>query len=172
MKKIPTINYIKVFILFFVTVLVVLILGSNYKRRAQYERANQDVMSFLPIIRYEELSNYLVENHDGFIYMASSSDESLETFEESLKNYILTQEIEKYFVYLDNSGYSSIMYTDLENSFFSSDLSQQVVLSNQPNILAIKDGEIVGVLYYEPTNISLDDVKNFLSMYEVVEWFT
>lgn len=169
MKKIPTINYIKVLILCFVTVIVTLLLSNNYKRKIQYERSNRDVMSFLSTIKYEELENYLVENHDGFIYMASSCDATLESFEESLKNYMLDQELEKYFVYLDNSGYSDEMYTTLEKTFFVPELSNQVVLSNRPNIFAIRDGKIIAVLYQEPTNITLEDVEKFVNVYEVVE---
>lgn len=169
MKKIPMFNYVKVFILFAITVLVVLILAKNYKEKVQYDRANQDIMSFLSNIKYEELENYLVENHDGFIYMASSSDALLDSFEKELKDYILSDELEKIFVYLDSSEYSVDMYTKLQNSFFSSDLSKQVTLSDQPNVFFVKDGKIVAILYATPTTITLGDVKNFVNMNEVKE---
>ena len=169
MKKIPMINYVKVIVLSFVTILVVLMLSNNYKKRIQYERANQDVMGFLSNVKYEELSNYLVENHDAFIYMASSSDVSLDNFEENLKEYILNEDLEKYFVYLDSNGYTSDMYKNLQNSFFSSDLSKQVTLSNYPNIFAVKDGKIVAILYETASDITLEDVMTFVSMHEVIE---
>ena len=169
MKKIPTVNYVKVIILCLVTIFIVMTLSTNYKKKIQYERANQDVMSFLSTVKYEELSSYLVENHDGFIYMASSADSSLEEFEEGLKNYILDEDLEKYCVYLDSSDFSSDMYENIQNSFFSSNLSKQIMLNSQPHIFAIQDGKIVSILYSISTSMTLDDVKNFVDTNEVVQ---
>lgn len=169
MKKIPMANYVKVIILCLVTVVLVLIISNNYKKKMQYERASQDVMSFLSNVKYEELSNYLIESHDGFIYMASSSDSSLDDFETEFKKYILEEELEKYFVYLDSSNYSREMYTNLQKSFFTSELSKQVLLNGKPNIFSIKDGKIVAVLYLTPSDISLEDVKTFVNMHGVAE---
>lgn len=167
MKKIPTFNYIKVFILFVITIFTVLILSNNYKQKMQYERTNDDVMSFLSNVKYDELESYLVENYDGFIYMAPSTDISLESFEKSLKEYILSEELEKVFVYLDNSDYSSDMYNTLKKSFFLPSLASQVTLSNEPNVFAVKDGKIVSVLYMTPNNISLEDIQKFINANEV-----
>ena len=74
MKKVGTLDYIKVLILTIFTVVVVLILANCYIKRNNYERENDDIMNFLSNIKYEELSNYLVEHHDGYIYMSPSSD--------------------------------------------------------------------------------------------------
>ena len=167
MKKIPTINYIKVFILFVITCFSVLILAKNYKQKVHYERTNDDVMSFLSIVKYDELESYLVENYDGFIYMAPSANASLETFEKEFKEYILSEELEKVFVYLDNSDYSSDMYNELKKSFFSTSLVSTVTLSNESNVFAVQDGEIVAVLYMTPNDISLDDVQKFINANEV-----
>lgn len=167
MKKIPTVNYVKVVVLCLVTIFAVITLSNNYKKRIQYERANQDVMSFLSTVKYEELSSYLVENHDGFIYIASSSDSSLEDFEQSLKEYILSADLEKYFVYLDSSNFTDDMYKDMQESLLSSQVSKQVI--SQPNILAIQNGKIVSVLYSTSSTITLEDVKNFVNTYEGIE---
>lgn len=167
MKKIPTLNYIKVFILFVITLFIVLILSKNYKQKIQYERTNDDVMSFLSTVKYDELESYLVENYDGFIYMAPSTDISLEPFEKNLKEYILSEELEKVFVYLDNSDYSNDMYNSLKKLFFSSSLANQVTLNNKPNVFAVKDGKIVSVLYMSPGNILLDEVQKFIDANEV-----
>lgn len=168
MKNIPAVNYVKVIILCLATIFIVMILANNYKEKIQYERANQDVMGFLSILKYEELSNYLVENHDGFIYMASSADLSLEEFEESLKNYILEEDLEKYFVYLDSSDFSYDMYQNIQNSFFTSDLSKQNSLNNQPYILSMQDGKIVSVFCITLSSTTLNDIKNFVNINGVI----
>ena len=168
MKNIPAVNYVKVIILCLATIFIVMILANNYKKKIQYERANQDVMGFLSILKYEELSNYLVENHDGFIYMASSADLSLEEFEESLKNYILEEDLEKYFVYLDSSDFSYDMYQNIQNSFFTSDLSKQNSLNNQPYILSMQDGKIESVFCITLSSTTLNDIKNFVNINGVI----
>lgn len=167
MKKIPMGNYVKVVILFVITIILVFVLADNYKQKIQYERANNNNMSFLSTIKYEELNNYLIENHNGFIYIASSSDASLETFEKSFKEYILDKELEHDFVYLDSSNYSSKIYTEIAEKYFSPRLRrEQVYLNYQPNILYIEDGVIYDALYKNESKIVLQNVIDFVNKYE------
>lgn len=165
MKKVSFLNYIKVLILAIFTVLVVLILANNYVKRSNYERENDDVMNFLSNIKYEELSNYLIEHHDGYIYMAPSSDSTLDEFEEQFKNYLVTNELEKEFVYLDSSNITSDMYADFVNNYFSSSLSN-VTLSSIPTLLVVREQKVVAVL---GSDLTIDSVQNFVNTYEVLQ---
>lgn len=167
MKKIPMGNYVKVIVLFAATIILVLMLSNGYKEKLEYERANDDIMNSLSTVKLEELSNYLVENHDGFIYMAASSDASLDEFELDFKEYILEEELEKYFVYLDSSNYTNDDYSIIKKKYFSTDYVKNVNLGNYPNLFAVKDGEIVASLYTTSKNITLDDVRVFVNTYGV-----
>lgn len=170
MKSIPVFNYIKVVILFVITCLVVFILVNYYNQKIQYERRNEDTMSFLSNVKYEELSSFLVENHDVLIYMAPSSDSSLDVFEEDLKQYILDLELEKEFIYLDSSSFSNYMYDEFKDKFFSSDaLKESTHLNSRPSFFAVKDGKIIDVLYTDSSKVTMDMVEQFVNMYVVIQ---
>lgn len=165
MKKVPILNYVKVLILTIITVLIVLILANNYTKKNNYERENDDIMNFLSSIKYEELSNYLVEHHDSFIYIAPSSDSSLDEFEMELKDYIVTNELEKEFVYLDSSNITSDVYDELKANYFSSSL-KSVELGSTPTLLAVNDQEVVAVLN---SDLNVESVQEFVNTYGVSE---
>jgi len=165
MKKIPMANYIKVFLLAVVTVFVVLVLANIYTDKRKYERANDDVMGFLSIIKYEELNEYLVENADGFIYISSSVDASLDSFELKLKEYILSEDLDEYFVYLDSSTFSEDTYNELKKSYFATNVSG--VHLGSANLLAVHDGKVTAVLVINTDNFG--EVVDFINNHEVVE---
>jgi len=166
MKKVPILNYVKVLVLAIITVLIVLILANNYTKKNNYERENDDIMNFLFNIKYEELSNYLVEHHDSFIYMAPSSDSSLDNFEKKLKDYIVTNELEKEFVYLDSSGITAEVYDEFKENYFSSSL-KSIELNSAPALLVVNEQKVVAVLN---SDLTVESVKNFVSTYGVSEW--
>lgn len=86
MKKIPIINYVKVTLLVVFTSLLCIVVANNYKNKRAYQLENEHINSFLLNVKIDELSSYLTENHDGYIYMAPSVDETLGKFEMKLKN--------------------------------------------------------------------------------------
>ncbi len=165
MKKVPILNYVKVLILAIVTVLIVLVLANHYTKKNNYERENDDIMNFLSNIKYEELSSYLVEHQDSFIYMAPSSDSSLDELEKELKDYIVTNELEKEFVYLDSSNITSDIYDELKNNYFSSSL-KSIELGSTPTLLAVNDQEVVAILN---SNLNIEYVQEFVNTYGASE---
>ena len=170
MRTVSIFDYIKVVTLFAITVLIVLILSNYYRQKMQYERMNQDTMSFLFNVKYDELSNFLIEKHDTLIYMAPSSDVTLDSFEEKLKQYILDLELEKEFVYLDSSSFSTDMYRELQNKFFfSDDLKDDACLNHEPHLLAVENGKIIDVLCISSSTVTMDLVEPFVNMHVVIQ---
>lgn len=168
MKEVSKINYIKVFALSIITVLVVIVATNLYNDKRKYERENDDVMSFLSMIKYDELNEYLVENTDGFIYISSSGDTTLDSFELILKNYILEEDLDKDIVYLDSNDFSSDLYNDLKNAYFATDLSKQTEIGKSA-LFAIRNGKIIASLNINYEDESLSDIKDFIGNYEVTE---
>jgi len=167
MKEKSKLNYIKVLILFVVTILIVVLLANIYNDKKNYERANGDVMSFLATVKYEEMDEYLVENTDGFIYISSSADEYLESFEMELKEYLLNEEIEEDFAYLDSGNNPDKIYKNLKKSYIDENLSKQITFGSS-NVLALDDGKIVAILSMDSNALNLEDVKNFVSSHGVL----
>lgn len=167
MKKVPFKNYIKVFLLFALTVVVCIILSNNYKNKKAYERESEHIQSFLSNVKYDELQNYLTENHDGYIYIASSNDTSLETFENELKSLIVEKDLEREFVYLDNSSFDDAVYKKIEDNFSDTLRKRNVSLPKCPNVLFVKDGKIHDMLYTTNTSILLENVQTFIEQHQV-----
>lgn len=163
MNKVPMINYIKVLLLFIVTVVLVFVLANIYTKRNNYNRENSDVMKFLSVVKYEDLSNYLVENQNIFIYMAPSNNSNLDDFELSLKDYILSEELEKDFVYLDSSDFTFEKYELLRQNYFSDSLlKSKISIDSRATLFVVNDKKIIEVLN---DNLTIDSVKNFVNTY-------
>jgi len=159
-------NYIKVLILFLLTVIIVIVLANNYKDRVNYERSNQDIMGFLSSIKYDEFASYLIEHRDGYIYIAQSSDTSLDSFKSEFKKYLLEEELEKYFVYLDSANYNDNDFDKFKSDYFISDLKD--IKNFTHSILAIKDGNVVAILSEEGNTMNIDSVMMFINKYQVI----
>lgn len=168
MKKISIGNYIKVFILCVVTVFVVLLLANVYVDKRQYERANEDVMSFLDTIKYDEMDEYLIENASGFIYISSSSDATLDSFELKLKTFILENELEEDFAYFDSNHESVNIYDKLKTSYYNDSLSKDTKL-DAANLFAVHNGKVLAVLAINSDTVSIEDVMEFVQRFGVVE---
>lgn len=163
MNKVPMINYIKVLLLFIVTIVLVVVLANIYTKRNNYNRENSDVMNFLSVVKYDDLENYLVENQNVFIYMAPSNNSNLDDFESSLKDYILSEELEKDFVYLDSSNFKFENYELLKQNYFSKSLlDNKVQIDSRSAILVVNNEEIVEVLN---ENLTIESVKTLINTY-------
>lgn len=163
MNKVPMINYIKVLLLFIVTIVLVVVLANIYTKRNNYNRENSDVMNFLSVVKYDDLENYLVENQNVFIYMAPSNNYNLDDFESSLKDYILSEELEKDFVYLDSSNFKFENYELLKQNYFSKSLlDNKVQIDSRSAILVVNNEEIVEVLN---ENLTIESVKTLINTY-------
>ena len=165
MKKIPMVNYIKVFLISVTTVFIVLVLSNVYLNKKHYELANDDIMGFLATIKFDEINEYLVENVDGFIYIASSADTTLDTFELKLKEYILGENLEEDFVYLDSSLFSGDMFDELKKLYFAPNVSS--VNLGDANLFSVHNGKITAVLNIDVENF--EEVKSFINVHEVIE---
>lgn len=166
MKKIPLINYVKVCILFVVTIVVCLVLANNYNNKRLYEREEKHIQNFISNIKYEELQNYLTENHDGYIYIASVDDLSLEEFELSFKDFIVEEELEHEFVYLNSSSLNDDEYRKMKDYFDASLKNRNIDIPNCANIFVVRDGKIIDILFTSPTNITLESARNFVFKYQ------
>lgn len=166
MKKIPFKSYIKVFLLFVFTIVLCIILSNNYKNKKAYERTQGHLQSFLSNVKYDELQNYLIENHDGYIYIAPSGDTTLEIFENELKKFIIEEDLEKEFVYLDSNSFDNIAYQEIAQNFSDEMHKRGISIPNCPNIYFVKDGKIADILFTDNNSITLESVQNFIHQHQ------
>lgn len=161
-KKIPFANYVKVFLICCITVILVVVVFNNYKNREAYELNTNDVMSTLYEVKAEELSNYLLENREIILYISSSAVTENQTFEKKLIKYIIDNDFDKDVIYLNTKDFSD--YSSISNNF-TEELKKQDIDYTSPNLLLVENGVVTDVLYRQNKQVTVDDIvdfKNFL----------
>ena len=121
-----------------------------------YEIPQQDVI--------ENLSSYVIDNPNFFLYIANHSDEQ---FENEFKNYIIDNNLKEHIIYFN--GWNQI------DSEFVSDFKKNFVVSyfksidskayKQSNIYTYQNGKVVDMLYNKKVKINIEDVKNYIEKY-------
>lgn len=102
MRKIPTKNYLILFFITIISILIVVYLVNVYKSKQDYNNDVNHRMSFLREIYADDFTNYITENIDGIIYISNSSDNSLIKLEKQLKKDIIKREYTQDIVYINS----------------------------------------------------------------------
>ena len=170
-RVIPKKNYVILGIIALFTIISVLYASKRY----EVLRGNQSTYTasamFFKEIKESEIEDHIVENPNVVIYLASSKDENLKSFEEEFKGYVKKNNIVDEFTYIDTSYIvNNDVYKEIENKYFSKGLkNNNIHLSVIPNMLFFHDGEIIDILYKKEEMIEMVDVEPMLEKYEVVE---
>lgn len=162
-RIIPKKNYIILFVLAIITIIITLLLANKYNQNLQYNLSENDNMSFLSQIKIDEIDNYIMDNHESIIYMSSSDNTELEKIEEELKEYIVSNNYNKNIVYLNSYNLEESKFNEFKQKYFSDTIKEKINLNIQPNIFVIKDGTVSSTLYTNDSNdININDLKIFL----------
>lgn len=147
MKKIPFKNYIYVFFIIIITILVV------FKLMDIYNKNNK--IDFITEVKEQDLQQFVLEKNDVFIYFSKSNNKKIE---QELKKYLDNNEIKNDIIYVDLNNTSKDIETKINNNFKEISSTNYISIKN-PTILYIADGKINDVLI-EINNI--DDIKQFI----------
>jgi hypothetical protein len=114
-------------------------------------------------INSNEVDNYLIENPNAFIYIASSMEDNL-AFEQDLQTLINKYYLKDHFVYLDIANITDAsFYNNLYKNSFGEDLKKELSsFTGYTNIMYIVDGKVVDLLYEKKQQPNIKDVKKFL----------
>lgn len=160
-KTIPTKNYIIVFILSICTLLLTFYLMNVYNNS---ENTHQKTLS-ISEVRENELKSYITENNEVIIYMSSSNNNQIETFEKNLNNYILDNNLKNEFVYLDLNNVSENFYNEFYINYVKESNSEKFIIK-EPTLVIINNRVIKNYI----NNIdNIDQVKEFLISAGVIE---
>lgn len=174
-RKIPTKNYIIVGIIATATIVVLGYFVFWYKNNQEYYKNNSVMSGYLSEVQedgiIDNLTNYVLDNPNGLLYISFGNDSSIKNFENDFKNLIGKYNIKSNFIYVDlNSVTDKNFIKNIQENFFSTDLkNKNINLTKQSNIFVFENGNIVDVLYNSKQQINLDDVKRFLEKHEVIE---
>lgn len=159
-KQIPRRNYIIFFILVIFTIVLTLVFRNWYNLNQDFNKKRTIMSEFLVSVNEEEFANYTMENNNVIIYLASSKDESLESFEIELKKMLIEHNLQEQIVFIDLNQVDNEFFKNLTDNYFSENL-KNVKLSKFPNILIMENGIINAILYNKKTTMNIDDVNKF-----------
>ena len=106
MKKriIPLKNYFILSIIIVITLLICAYFSSWYKTNEEANMKKGIMSEKLMQINLEELDNYILENPHKIIYLSSSVDDSLKSYENKIYKYISDNNLEGSFIYIDTTN--------------------------------------------------------------------
>lgn len=157
-RIIPKRNYIIFLVLVIFTVALTLLFSNWYKNLQELNKKNTIMSEFLVGVNEEEFENYIVENNNVIIYLASSKDESLNNFESELKKLIIEYGLETQMIFLDLENIKEEFLIELKNEYFIDNI-KNINVGNYTNIMIMENGKITSVLYNKETLVNISDVE-------------
>lgn len=169
-RKVAPKNYVIYGIICILTIVLVFYLSMWYETRQEYYKNNSIMSEFLFEINKQELPNYILENPNSIVYVASSKDELIKPFEKQMKKFILDKEINNQMVYLDIAADSNIgLENELVNLSSKNLKINTIDINTGISFIVFEDSQIKAILHKNSDAAEIEHVKNFFTVYEVIE---
>ena len=160
MRKIPQKNYVILFVILLLSVILAFYLKNWYEMRSSVIGDKNLLVENLPELKLEEIDTFIQENPNIIIYVASSNDEQNKEFEKKLYDYIVKRDRIFEFVYLNKDLINESQIIELQRKYAIDEI-KDVNMTNIPNFYVIQDGKIID-FYNKQGQISYDDAVTFL----------
>ena len=148
-KDIPKKNYFILGIILIISCILVYYINAWYSLYQYEKRGNSPITTYMEIINYNEVENYIEENSDAIIYISKSNNLKIRKFEE---------DNEKLFKKLELNY--NILYMDAKD--VNKDLKIKYNVNEYPKILFFKNKRLVNKYVLELDNINYNDIKNII----------
>lgn len=148
-KDIPKKNYFILGIILIISCILVYYINAWYSLYQYEKRENSPITTYMEIINYNEVENYIEENSDAIIYISKSNNLKIRKFEE---------DNEKLFKKLELNY--NILYMDAKD--VNKDLKIKYNVNEYPTILFFKNKRLVNKYVLELDNINYNDIKNII----------
>lgn len=148
-KDIPKKNYFILGIILIISCILVYYINAWYSLYQYEKRGNSPITTYMEIINYNEVENYIEENSDAIIYVSKSNNLKIRKFEE---------DNEKLFKKLELNY--NILYMDAKD--VNKDLKIKYNVNEYPTILFFKNKRLVNKYVLELDNINYNDIKNII----------
>lgn len=157
-KDIPLKNYIYLAIVIFVSLLL---LFYFYLWHLTYEegKLGSPIMDkYLQVINYNELSDYITENKDAFVYVSILEDKEIRNFEKKFKSLVIDNSLKDKILYLDLTNiYNSNKIDDIKKFYDNSDYD-----FNVPCIMVFNDGNLSNIYNISDNLYDIESLSDFL----------
>lgn len=148
-KDIPKKNYFILGIILIISCILVYYINAWYSLYQYEKRGSSPITTYMEIINYNEVENYIEENSDAIIYISKSNNLKIRKFEE---------DNEKLFKKLELNY--NILYMDAKD--VNKDLKIKYNVNEYPTILFFKNKRLVNKYVLELDNINYNDIKNII----------
>ena len=155
MRKVPKKNYLIAIIFMISTLILTYILVDMYLNVK--EVIDRDYMNYLSQIMPDELDSYIIETHDGMIYMAKNKNRNIDR---AVKKVLVNNDYTKDTVYLNLDLVSDKFYENISSKY---KINRQKIKEN--NIVIIKNKKIIKIINLNEQNIKRLK-KNIDNFYE------
>jgi hypothetical protein len=148
-KDIPKKNYFILGIILIISCILVYYINTWYSLYQYEKRGSSPITTYMEIINYNEVENYIAENSDAIIYVSKSNNLKIRKFEE---------DNEKLFKKLELNY--NILYMDAKD--VNKDLKIKYNVNEYPTILFFKNKRLVNKYVLELDNINYSDMKSII----------
>lgn len=148
-KDIPKKNYFILGIILIISCISVYYINTWYSLYQYEKRGSSPITTYMEIINYNEVENYIAENSDAIIYVSKSNNLKIRKFEE---------DNEKLFKKLELNY--NILYMDAKD--VNKDLKIKYNVNEYPTILFFKNKRLVNKYVLELDNINYSDMKSII----------
>lgn len=130
-RKVPTKNYIYLFIIIIASIALMLYILEWYKTYNESKLNTGILNNYLQVINYNELDDYIVENKNAVIYVTILGNEEIRKFENNFKNTIM-----------DNNLRDKMLYLDITNENQNNVKNKLKIENNLPYLVIYTNGKI------------------------------
>lgn len=159
-------NYVILFVIFLVTILLVWYVCKWYSVYTEYEKETPVIRGTLSYeITTADFEHFITDNPTTVIYMCTSKDDKCRNFEKDLKKYVKKNSLEDEIIYLNLSD------ADIDGFVkqFNEKYKYKVKLTNNyPLIVEFTDGKVTGLIQGEENNpLTIDRVEDFVEINKI-----
>lgn len=158
-------NYLILFILLIVTVLLTLYVANWYKTIEEYNKNNSVVLNVIKEIEVESLESFLLDNPEIILYISSTTDENIKIFDKEFKKIINKEDLNENIVYL-NVNKDEDAFEKIADNYFGENI-KKLKDKKAPAIMFFKDGNVIDISFISK-NSTKKDIYNFLERNETI----
>ena len=162
LKEIPLGNYVKLFIIIVLTVIITLFIRIKYIEREDYNLNNPVIRDVIVNeINSNEVYNYVRENDDVILYIGVADSKNCRRLEENIKTVIADKNLSEVITYLNITNETKkASFIKEFNKFYDTKVL------GYPSFVVFKDGKVEAILTTKTgKDLKLEDVVNFFDNY-------
>lgn len=162
-KKIPTKNYIIVFVVFAICIAVVFGVRAWYRNYMEYNLTIPVLSGKISELKLDEFDEYVTAHDDFYLYIGTASNSNCRSIENKLVDELEKRNIKDETIYLNMSEEKN------SNELYNK-LSKMGTINKNfkyPVFAIIKDGKILGIVAKSKSTVRIGDIEKLLDEYEV-----